>query len=87
MYYYTDDDDRTFAAQAEAHRAAEKEREKAEKEKAALVSAIFTDIEILLCRNTEKVDFTDGTCRLYFKRNLEDNIADLKKKYKQGGAK
>lgn len=83
MYYYTDDDDRTMAAESAARHAVEKELAKAEKEKAALVRAIFADIEILLCRNTEKVNFTDGTFKLYFKRNLEVDLADLKKKYKE----
>ena len=37
MYIYTDDDDRTMAAESAAHHAVEKERAKDEKEKAALV--------------------------------------------------
>lgn len=81
MYYYTDDDDRTMAAESAMRHIAEKEREKVQKEKAALVREIFADIEILLRRKTEKVDFTDGTCNVYFKQTLAEDLIELRKKY------
>ncbi|MBR4000287.1 MAG: hypothetical protein IKI93_18310 [Clostridia bacterium] len=83
MYIYTDDDDRTMAAESAAHHAVEKERAKDEKEKAALVRAIFAEVDVLLSRNTEKINFTDGTFKLYFNRKLEVDLADLEKKYKK----
>lgn len=83
MYYYTDDDDRTMAAQSEARYAAEKEREKAEKEKAALVGMIFAEIAGILLKNTERINFTDGTCKVYFKQTLEEDLANLEKEYKK----
>lgn len=79
----SNDDDRTMAAESAMRHIAEKEREKVQKEKAAFVRSIFADIEILLCRNTEKINFTNGTFKLYFNRKLEVDISDLEKKYKE----
>lgn len=44
---------------------------------------IFSEVDVLLGRNTEKINFTNGTFKLCFNRKLEVDIADLEKKYKE----
>ena len=62
---------------------AEKERAKAEKEKAALVREIFTDIEILLRRNAEKIYLRTALANCTSIKTLEEDIIDLEMKYKK----
>ena len=45
---------------------------------------IFEEIERLLDKHIAKANYTDGTFTLVFKRTLEVDIAELKKKYQEG---
>ena len=59
--------------------AAHKEAFKAGKQ--AATEQIFADLEKLLDKHFTKANFTDGTCTFLYDRDLEVDIADLKKKY------
>ncbi len=53
--------------------------------KASEVAAeIFGEIDRLLDKHIAKANYTDGTFTLVFKRTLEVDIAELKKKYTEG---
>jgi hypothetical protein len=47
----------------------------------AAVEQIFTDIEAALNKHFTKLNYTDGTCTFVFHRDLEIELADIKKKY------
>ena len=49
--------------------------------KQAAVEQIFTDIEKALDTHFTKLNYTDGTCTFVFHRDLEIELADIKKKY------
>ena len=49
--------------------------------KQAAAEEIFTDIEKALDKHFTKLNYTDGTCTFVFHRDLEIELADLKKKY------
>jgi hypothetical protein len=70
-----------MAAESAAHHAVEKEREIAKKEKEALVGMIFAEINGLLLKNSERINFSDGTCKGYFRGTLEEDLIELRKKY------
>lgn len=49
--------------------------------KQAAVEQIFTDIEAALDKHFTKLNYTDGTCTFVFHRDLEVELAGIKKKY------
>lgn len=49
--------------------------------KQAAAEQIFTDLEVALTKHFTKLNYTDGTCTFVFHRDLEIEIADIKKKY------
>ena len=49
--------------------------------KQAATEQIFTDIEKALDKHFTKLNYTDGTCTFVFHRDLEIELADIKKKY------
>ena len=49
--------------------------------KQAAVEQIFADIEVALDMHLTKLNYTDGTCTFVFHRDLEIELADIKKKY------
>jgi hypothetical protein len=46
-----------------------------------IAEQIFTDIEAALNKHFTKLNYTDGTCTFVFHRDLEIELADIKKKY------
>ena len=52
-----------------------------EEGKQAAVEQIFSDIEKALDKHFTKLNYTDGTCTFVFHRDLEIELADIKKKY------
>ena len=59
-------------------------QEKLGQAKADVAREIFAEIERLLDKHIAKANYTDGTFTLVFKRTLEVDIAELKKKYQEG---
>ena len=49
--------------------------------KQAAVEQIFADIDAALNKHFTKLNYTDGTCTFVFHRDLEIELADIKKKY------
>ena len=49
--------------------------------KQAVAEQIFADIEKALDRYFTKLNYTDGTCTFVFHRDLEIELANIKKKY------
>ena len=49
--------------------------------KLAAAEQIFTNIEKALDTHFTKLNYTDGTCTFVFHRDLEIELADIKKKY------
>lgn len=49
--------------------------------KQAAAEQIFADIEKALDKHFTKLNYTDGTCTFVFHRDLEIELADIKKKY------
>lgn len=47
----------------------------------AAVEQIFTDIDAALNKHFTKLNYTDGTCTFVFHRDLEIELANIKKKY------
>ena len=49
--------------------------------KQAAVEQIFADIDAALNKHFTKLNYTDGTCTFVFHRDLEIELADIKKKH------
>ena len=49
--------------------------------KQAAAEQIFVDIEAALDKHFTKLNYTDGTCTFVFHRDLEIELASIRKKY------
>ena len=84
MYIYTEDDDRWMRAERAAREQIQDVSEKIQKARTEVAREIFEEIEKALSDNFH-ADCQMGDCiEDYYDNNLQDDIAELKKKYTEG---